>query len=360
VARKIKENVEAAEDHGLLPQYMRQRFVANTYGFEFLAAPYTIAHLKLARFLKDECGLTLQPEERLKIYLTNTLRTEEVIAPALPFLEQLSAETRAAASVKTEQPILVVIGNPPWSGNSENLNISLEGADIVEPFKWSDGSKVDHSKWLNNDYVKFIRWAQWRITQSALGSARLDAGIPSCGVVVLITDNSYLASPTFRGMRRFLLTEFDDIYIVNLLGNTRSGNGGAKDENIFEIQQGVCIGIFVRRDGGGTRETPAAISVAGSPAPGRFQGPFVCLDLPPKPGRGRGLRVRQWWPKAPGPSGAGSAICAAARATECKNTSGLIPSLGMQFGMPRLLRAKPHFTSTSPLNRTPCTGVVHR
>ena len=288
VARQIKENVEAAGDTSLLPQYLHQRFVANSYGFEFLAAPYTIAHLKLTRILQDECGLTLLPNERLKVYLTNTLQMEHITAPALPYLEELAAETHAAAAVKMEQPLLVVIGNPPWSGHSENLDVTLDGVDIVEPFKWCDGAKVEQTKWLNNDYVKFLRWAQWRVAQAPAQVGNGRCAVPDAlpaGVVVLITDSSYLASPTFRGMRRFLLTQFDDIYIINLHGNIRSGGGGASDENIFDIQQGVCIGVFVRHNANGENTTPTNEPQSVASLPDAVESPFLTLSAPPVPQR---------------------------------------------------------------------------
>lgn len=250
VARQIKENVATADDESMEPHYLHQRFLANTYGFEFLAAPYTIAHLKLLRILEEECGISLAADERLKIYLTNTLQQPEISRPALPFMEQLAAETRAASRVKSEQPLLVIIGNPPWSGHSENLNINLDGADIVEPFKWCDGEKVEQTKWINNDYVKFFRWVQWRITESSTQQP------PHLGVIVFITDNSFIASPTFRGMRRFLLTQFNEICVVNLHGRSRAGAESERDQNIFAIQQGVCITVLVRNEAGEQIEMP--------------------------------------------------------------------------------------------------------
>ncbi len=250
VGRQIVNNINAAGDSDLLTQYLEQRFANNTFGFEFLAAPYTIAHLKLARFLHNECGLP--HGERFKVYLTNTLQTPQFAAPALPLLEALAEENQAAANIKTAQPLLVILGNPPWSGHSENLHVNLNGMDAVEPFKWCDGRRVDQTKWVNNDYVKFIRWSQWRLTESEhiSGDARN-------GVVVLITDNSYLTSPSFRGMRRHLLTQFDRIHIINLHGNIRSGAVGAADQNVFDILQGVCIGVFIRGGQAGHEQAQA-------------------------------------------------------------------------------------------------------
>ena len=269
--QRIVANVTAAGDAGLLPQYLQQRFVTNSCGFEFLAAPYTIAHLKLARFLYHDCGLA--NIQRLRVYLTNTLHTPEFIAPALPFLEALAEENQAATAIKTDQPLLVIIGNPPWSGHSENLDVHLNGMDVVEPFKWCDGERVAQTKWLNNDYVKFLRWSQWRITENPHQEHHEEP----TGVVILITDNSYLTSPTFRGMRRYLLTQFDRIHIIDLHGNIRSGAAGVADQNIFEIIQGVTIGVFIR---GGTLPSVTAPDAALENAEGNADSPFLTIALP--------------------------------------------------------------------------------
>lgn len=180
--------------------------------------------------------------------------------------------------IKGQQPLLVVIGNPPYSGHSENLNVELEGADIIEPFKWCDGKRVDETKWLNNDYVKFLRWAQWHVTQSPVQFGELGQQPTPAGVVVLITDNSYLASPTFRGMRRYLLTQFNDIYVINLHGALVAGTAG--DQNIFDIKQGVCIGVFVRHNLQ-RAQAPQLEEALAAPMP-EEQSPFLLLN-PPEP-----------------------------------------------------------------------------
>jgi hypothetical protein len=270
VGRQIVSNITEGGDAGLLAEYLQQRFVNNSFGFEFLAAPYTIAHLKLARFLQHECGL--DHVDRLRVYLTNTLQTPQFAAPALPLLEALAEENQAATGIKTTQPLLVILGNPPWSGHSENLHVQLNGMDVVEPFKWCDGERVDQTKWLNNDYVKFIRWSQWRLTESEHAEEANEDG-----VVVLITDNSYLLSPTFRGMRRHLLTQFDRIHIINLHGNIRTRAAGVPDQNIFDIQQGVCIGMFIRGGQAAVAEPEAHVEQQAAPM---AESPFLSFVLP--------------------------------------------------------------------------------
>lgn len=227
----------------------------------------------------------------MKVYLTNTLQTPQIAALALPLLEALAEENQAATAIKTQNPLLFIIGNPPWSGHSGNLNVQLHEMDVVEPFKWCDGDRVGQTKWLNNDYVKFIRWSQWRITENE----HVPDIIPQ-GVVVLITDNSYLTSPTFRGMRRYLLTQFDRIHIVNLHGNIRTGGAGVPDENIFDIQQGVCIGIFIR---GGTLLPAQANAPLVAQPPIAGPSPFLCFALPAADAAGEADAALQALSEAP-------------------------------------------------------------
>lgn len=212
---------------------VREHVLRNVFGFEYLIAPYTIAHLKLSQYLKDK-GIALRGAERLRIYLTNTL---EPIAPQANFLlPALSAEAAEAQTVK-DQPILVITGNPPYSGVSRNNGawISRE----IDAYKIVDGKSFDEKKhWLNDDYVKFIRFAQTKI----------DA-VPE-GIVGIITNHSFLDNPTFRGMRQSLMSSFSCIYILDLHGNTKKKEhapDGGKDENVFDIEQGVAISLFVKK-----------------------------------------------------------------------------------------------------------------
>ena len=152
-----------------------------------------------------------------------------------------------AGKIKNEQPLLVIMGNPPYSGHSANKNewtqLLLKN-DIVKNVAIQSYYKVDekplgekNSKWLQNDYVKFLRFAQWKIQKAGYG------------IVGMITDHSYLDSPTFRGMRQSLMKTFDEIYIIDLHGNSwknQTTPDGRKDENVFDIRQGVAIALFVK------------------------------------------------------------------------------------------------------------------
>jgi len=196
-------------------------------------APYAMAHLKLSLLL-EEWGRPLQKEERLKIYLTNALEKREVEPSYRLFEEALTRESRAAYKVKEETPILVVLGNPPYSVSSYNKSEFIEG--LMNDYK-EDVRSERNIQPLSDDYIKFIRFAHWKIDQGGEG------------IFSYISNNSYFSGLIHRGMRKKLMESFDEIYLLNLHGSSRIGEthpDGSKDENIFDIQQGNGIGIFVR------------------------------------------------------------------------------------------------------------------
>ena len=191
-------------------------------------------------YLLEELGHKLSGDERFQFYLTNTLEMEELAQTSLPGMASLSEESHLAGKVKKEKPILVILGNPPYSGHSANKGDWIK--DQIETYKMVDGKPLGEKnpKWLQDDYVKFIRFAQWKIDQ--IGE----------GVLGFITNHSYLDNPTFRGMRQSLINSFNEIYIVDLHGNSlkkEKAPDGSKDENVFDIQQGVAIALFVKRKG---------------------------------------------------------------------------------------------------------------
>ncbi|GAB4324721.1 MAG: DNA methyltransferase [Candidatus Sumerlaeia bacterium] len=216
--------------------FIRNRILRNFYAFELMMAPYAVGHLKMAFFL-EELGHRLQADERVPFYLTNTLDMSELEASKLPGLSSLAEESHLAGRVKREQPILVILGNPPYSGHSANKGEWILGQ--IETYKKVDGKPLGEKnpKWLQDDYVKFLRFAQWKIEQAGRG------------VVGMITNHSYLDNPTFRGMRRSLMNTFDEIYILDLHGNSLKRErcpDGSPDENVFDIRQGVAIAFFVK------------------------------------------------------------------------------------------------------------------
>jgi hypothetical protein len=219
--------------------FIRDHVLQNFYAFELMMAPYAVGHLKMGFFL-EELGYTLGPDERVKLYLTNTLEMEELAESKLPGLASLAHESHLAGEVKREVPILVILGNPPYSGHSTNIGAWIRG--LIETYKQVDGKPLGEKnpKWLQDDYVKFLRFAQWKIEQAGRG------------VVGMITNHGYLDNPTFRGMRQSLMRTFDEIYVLDLHGNALKKEtcpDGSKDENVFDIRQGVAIAFFVKRGG---------------------------------------------------------------------------------------------------------------
>lgn len=223
---------------GLWNNYVAEKLLPRIFGFELLMAPYAIAHLKLGLLLQ-ETGYEFQSDQRLEIYLTNTL--EEAIKRAdTLFARWITEEANAAARIKKDEPIMVVLGNPPYSGHSANKGEWAR--ELVEAYKKDcpELYKPAQAKWLQDDYVKFLAFGQWRIERTGQG------------ILGFITNHAYLDNPTFRGMRQSLMSTFTDIYILNLHGNAKKKEvapDGGKDENVFDIQQGVSIGIFVKEMG---------------------------------------------------------------------------------------------------------------
>ena len=221
---------------GSRESFLHDHVLQNFYAFELMMAPYAVGHLKMSFFL-EELGYKLKPEERVKFYLTNTLEMEELSEARLPGLSSLAHESHEAGKVKQETPILVVLGNPPYSGHSANKGPWIRG--LIEDYKQVDGKPLGEKnpKWLQDDYVKFIRFAEWKIAEAGEG------------VIGMITNHSYLDNPTFRGMRQHLMKTFDEIYVLDLHGNARKKEicpDGSKDENVFDIRQGVSIAFFIK------------------------------------------------------------------------------------------------------------------
>lgn len=222
---------------------LRGHILPHFFAFELLMAPYAIGHMKIG-FLLEALGVPLQNGERFQFYLTNALEMEDLQQIAIPGLASLSEESHQAARVKKEEPILVILGNPPYSGHSANRNAWIDkllksAVDGVQSYYTVDGKPLGEKnpKWLQDDYVKFLRFAQWKIHKAGRG------------IVAMITNHSYLDNPTFRGMRQSLLKTFDEIYLLDLHGNSlkrETAPGGGPDENVFDIRQGVAIGLFIK------------------------------------------------------------------------------------------------------------------
>jgi predicted helicase len=224
--------------------FIKEHILKNFYALEVMMAPYAVGHLKMS-FLLEELGYRLKEDDRFKLYLNNTLEMEELAQVDIPGMASLSEESHLAGKVKKETPILVILGNPPYSGISANINpwinkLLKQDINGLQSYYKVDGRPLGerNPKWLQDDYVKFIRFAQWKIDQAGEGA------------LGFITNHSYLDNPTFRGMRQSLMNSFNDIYILNLHGNSLKKEkcpDGSKDENVFDIRQGVAIALFIKR-----------------------------------------------------------------------------------------------------------------
>ena len=238
VVKQIYRNLEAVGLENQWNNYVRDNLLDRMFGFELLMAPYAIAHLKLGLELQD-LGYQFQGKQRLKIYLTNTL-DEALKKSEVLFGQFVAQEANEASSIKRDLPVMVVLGNPPYSYASSNTGDWIQGLvrDYYKVNSQDLGEK--NPKGLQDDYVKFIRFGQWRIDRTG------------AGILAFITNHGYLDNPTFRGMRQSLMNSFTDIYILNLHGNAKKKEvspDGSRDQNIFDIQQGVSIGIFIKEPG---------------------------------------------------------------------------------------------------------------
>lgn len=231
----VKE-IESKYGKGVVKPLLKEHILENFYAFELMMAPYAIGHMKMS-FLFEELGYRMQDDERVKYYLTNTLEMKELDESKFPGMSSLSQESHEAGKVKKDVPVLVVLGNPPYSGHSSNTGEWI--SDVIKEYYQIDGKPLGEKnpKWLQDDYVKFIRFAQWKIDQAGEG------------VLGFITNHSYLDNPTFRGMRQSLMNSFDEIYILDLHGNSlkkEKSPDGSKDENVFDIKQGVAICFMIK------------------------------------------------------------------------------------------------------------------
>ncbi len=260
----IREFYRSSGNAGMWSGYVKEHLLKRLFGFELLMAPYAMSHLKLGMQLaaqdmpaenRADWSYKFDSNERLGVYLTNSLEqtTERETINYLGPLRVITEEATAATEIKRDLPIMVVLGNPPYSGHSANAS-RKEGkltwiGRLIEDYKKVDGKLLGEKnpKWLQDDYVKFIRFGQWRIGQSG------------AGVLAFITNNAYLDNPTFRGMRQQLMDTFTDIYLLDLHGNAKKKErapDGGPDQNVFDIQQGVAIALFVKEKG---RSGPATV-----------------------------------------------------------------------------------------------------
>jgi hypothetical protein len=236
------------DQKGMWPGYVREHLLPRLHGFELMVAPYTMAHLKLGLTLR-QTGYRDDGETRLGVYLSNALEEADDYSGTLFMAQWLAEEARAANAVKRDLPIMVVLGNPPYSVSSQNASVEV-GTDGKKRKTWI-GTLLDDYKQglgekklnLDDDYIKFIRFAHHLVEKNGQG------------VVAMITNNSFLDGITHRRMRERLLQTFDHVYVLDLHGSSKrkeKSPDGTKDENVFDIQQGVVIALLVKTAPGRT------------------------------------------------------------------------------------------------------------
>ena len=238
LAEVIKHvNKKFKGQEGIWSGYVENHLLPRLNGFELLMASYAMAHLQLDLLLK-ETGFTPKTNQRTRVYLTNSLEEYHQDTGTL-FANWLSSEANEANHIKRDTPVMCIIGNPPYSGESSNKGDWI--MDLMQDYKKEPGGKEklkeQNSKFINDDYVKFLRYGQHFIEKN--GS----------GVLAFINPHGFLDNPTFRGMRWHLLKTYDKIYTIDLHGNAKkkeTAPDGSVDVNVFDIEQGVSINFFIK------------------------------------------------------------------------------------------------------------------
>lgn len=220
--------------------YVDRSLLTRVNGFELMMAPYAVAHMKLAMVLKDT-GYDFHGENRLNVFLTNSLEEAGKSDMQMTLWDDpLAVESIEANAIKKNTGLNIILGNPPYAGESSNKGEYI--LKLMEEFKYEPGTKEKlqevNSKFINDDYIKFIRYSQHILESNG------------DGILCFINPHGYIDSPTFRGVRYSLLKEFFSVYVIDIHGNSKKKEkcpDGSKDENVFDIQQGVCINLFIKK-----------------------------------------------------------------------------------------------------------------
>lgn len=251
IAPKVKDVAE-----GMWSGYIERDLIPRLHGFELLMASYAMCHMKLDMILGELGYRPGKTPPRLSVYLTNSLEEGDRDVRDLFMAQWLTREAQEANVIKRDMPIMCVLGNPPYSGVSSNNG--AWATNLIAPYKMEPGGKVKlkerNPKWINDDYVKFIRYAEHMISKTGEG------------VLGFITNHGYIDSPTFRGMRWHLMQSFDKLYILDLHGNSKKKEvapDGSNDVNVFDIMQGVAviIGVKHRKKGETAKKPPVPAEV---------------------------------------------------------------------------------------------------
>lgn len=236
---EVKNKYSRSKD--FITQFIRNHILKHFFAFEILIAPYVVCHLKTL-FKLSRYNFEFTDKDKLNIFLTNAIEffPKETEGGVIGLFERVLAEEQEKAlEIKKQIPILVIIGNPPYSVSSQNkVDPKTEFGKFYESYKEKVIKEEKNIKPLSDDYIKFLAFAHWKINQTGKG------------IIGMITNNSYLDGIIHRDMRKKLYDDFDLIYILNLHGSARKEitKNGKRDENVFDIMQGVTIGIFVKSE----------------------------------------------------------------------------------------------------------------
>jgi len=235
---KAKEEIDQSSQPGNWHEIVKKHILENFYAFEIFMASWIIGHLKIALLLEDS-GYKMENGDKFNLYLTNTLDFSKIEGQGGIFENVLKEEAEVAGKIKRNKKILVITGNPPYLANSSNIiQKGTEFYNVYESYKEIVRKEEKNIKPLSDDYIKFIAFAHYKIQQAGKG------------IIGIITNNSYLDGLIHRDLRRKLSEDFDEIYILNLHGNSKrkeKNPAGGKDENVFNIQQGVGIILLVKK-----------------------------------------------------------------------------------------------------------------
>lgn len=229
----IKDSLWKTNNYGLFNYEVNEFILENVYGFELLAVPYIICHLRIHEYLESHgFHYTGNEIERAEVYLTNTLANDQTKLSG--YFADIDEEIELARKVKENEELLVIMGNPPYSVSSSNKTDFIE--NLMKSYKVAV-SKEKNIQPLSDDYIKFLRFAHWKMENV------------NKGVIGVITNNGFIDGIIHRGIREELIKTFDEIYILDLHGNSNIGEccpDGSVDQNVFEIKQGVCISFFIK------------------------------------------------------------------------------------------------------------------
>jgi hypothetical protein len=223
---------------------IREHLLPDFYGFELLPAPYAVAHLKIGSFYSQQ-GYKLTNADHARIYLTNTLHKDEHATgelELLPIFSAITEEAVAAAKVKHQVPVLVVLGNPPYERTSHNSNPWID--KLQQAFYQIDGRKITDQNPgpLKDDYLRFIRWSVWKLLEQGDGAGG--------GILAFVTNRAFIERVLHRGVRKFLLDRFDELYVYDLHGDQREWYRDRVDEKVFKtVQSGIAVTVMIKRPG---------------------------------------------------------------------------------------------------------------